>query len=412
MISEQVIILRSFIDDRTMFDKFAPYVIGLKNLERPMFLTLGFIKLFYEKYPDADSIPEPELRLFLSSYDSMNFASNHNQYLVDIYTAKVSNKSLTMDVVEGCVELHQAAKILDKTAMIIDNNKKGVLSTIQDDIDEYHSIIRTPPKDMKEYVLDLPELIKGEISSIGAPFVNPMPNDVIRGMKEAQLGLIYAYVDTGKTSYGVANNCSVANYLQSIKSDRPTIYACNEEDVSRVALRHIQCMTNRTDKEIEADPKGTLQMIKKCGYDYIKFIDHVNNMSIVEKILTKYNPRVIFIDQGTKVKVPRSNKEGVNALEEIFNEYRELAKRHRTTIICMAQGGEDCFEKKYPDLKDIYGSKSAIQGELDWGISIGMDTTDSKYNTWRFFAITKNKGDKARYACRFDSKRCQFKEVK
>jgi hypothetical protein len=411
MVNEEIRILRAFLDSRELFDKFGPYVIGLKNLERPMQLMLGFTKKFYEKYPDADTIPEVELRLFLTSYDTYNFAGNHDGYLKDIYQADVKNTSLTMDIIEGSVEKHIAARVLDKTALILDNNKKGVLSTIQDDIDEFHKTLRTPPSDMQEYKLDLKELVKSEISSIGVPFINAKPNDVIRGMKEGQLGLIYAYVDTGKTSYGVSNLCSAAKYLHSIKSSRPAVYACNEEDVSRVTLRAIQCLTNRSDEEIEKDVKGTQALIKATGFDKIKFIDHVRNMRIVEKILTKYNPRIMFIDQGTKVRIPGSQKDGVNALEEIFGSYRDLAKLYKCTIVCMAQGGDECFEKKYPDLRDIYGSKSAIQGELDWGISIGVDTEDQKYAKWRFFSITKNKGDKATYACQFDHKRCQFKQV-
>jgi len=412
MISEEIRILRAFLDDRNLYEKFAPYVLGLKNLERPVSLMLKFIQKFYEKYPDATSLEETELRLFLASYDTFNFIGTHGQFIVDLYKTNTINKSLTMDIIEGSVEKHIMARVLDKAALVLDSNKKQVLSTIQDDIDEYHKIIRTPPKDMKIYELDLPNLIKDEVSTIGIPFVNVKPNDVIRGMRTGQLGLIYAYVDTGKTSYGVANLCSVAKFLHVSKSDRPVVYGCNEEDVRRVTLRAIQCLTNRSDKEIENDIKGTQVAIKQAGFDKIKFVDHVNNMRIVEKILTKYMPRVLFIDQGTKVRVTGTSKEGVNALEEIFGTLRDLAKRYECTIVCMAQGGDDCFGKKYPDLRDIYGSKSAIQGELDWAISIGTDTEDQKYALWRYFNITKNKGDKANYACRFDPKRCQFKEVR
>jgi hypothetical protein len=412
MVSEEMRIIRAFLDSRTKFDQFGPYVIGLKNLERPMKLMLGFILKFYEKYATADDIPEAELRLFLGSYDTFNFTGTHGEYIKEIYGAPIkSNSSLTMDVIEGCVERHLAAKILDKTALILTNNKRGVISTIQDDLDEYHSNIRMPPKDMQEYKLDLKALVKNEISNIGIPFVNPRPNEIIRGKREGQLGLIYAYVDTGKTSYGVANACTDAKYLHTAKSERPVVYGCNEEDVSRISLRAIQCLTNQTDQMIEANLKGTQAMLDACGYNRIKFIDHVNNMRIVEKILIKYNPRVFYIDQGTKVNFPGSRKDGVNALEEVFGTLRDLAKRYRCTIIGMAQGGDACFDKKNPDLKDIYGSKSAIQGELDWAISIGVDSSDTKYSGWRFFSITKNKGDKSTYACRFDHKRCQFNQV-
>ena len=78
----------------------------------------------------------------------------------------------------------------------------------------------------------------------------------------------------------------------------------------------------------------------------------------------------------------------------------------------MIQGGDDCFEKTYPTLRDIYGSKSAIQGTLDWAISIGWNADDANYAAWRYFNITKNKGNVGKYACRFDEDRCQFKEVK
>jgi len=411
MATENQIILKTFLTKRADFEKYSPYVIGLKNLDRNMKLMLGFMQKFYDQYPDSVNCPESEFRIFLSAYDTFNFAQNNTQYLSDIYNVDIQNRALTLDVIESCIEKHIMAKVLDKAALVLDSNKKGVLSTVQEDIDEFHTIIRTPPKEMKVYNLDLQELIKNEVTNIGLPFTNQKPNDVIRGMRTGQLGLIYAYVNTGKTSYGVANLCSVANYLNITKSKRHAVYACNEEDVSRVTLRAIQCMTNRSDKEIEADIKGTHSLIMSKGFKHIKFIDHVTNMRIVQKILDKYTPRIMFIDQGTKVKMIGSRSEGVDALEETFGTYRDLAKLYECTIIAMAQGGEACFDKKHPDLKDIYGSKSAIQGCLDWAISIGTDSSDTRYANFRYFSITKNKGDMATYACKFDTMRCQFNEI-
>lgn len=411
MASEDQIILRAFLEDRKDYEKFAPYVIGLKNLERAMKQLLNHIQAFYEAYPNSVKCPESELRLYLKNNDPFNFAGNHSQYITDLYSIDMSNKDLTADIIEACVERHLMSKVVDKAAKVLDNNQTKILSTVQEDIDEFHGIIRNPPQEMVEYKLDLNALINAEIRSIGIPFVNATPNSIIKGMRTGQLGLIYAYVDTGKTSYGVANLCSVAQHLCSIKSSRTAVYACNEEDVSRVSLRAIQCMTNWSDAEIAKNEKLVDAIIRKKGFDHIKFLDHMTDMHLVEKALTKYNPRVMFIDQGTKVRVRGTRREGVDALEEIFNTYRDLAKRHNTTIICMAQGGETCFEKKAPNLRDIYGSKSALQGELDWAIAIGVDVTDKNYADFRYFNITKNKGDKGSYVCRFDPKRCQFKEV-
>jgi len=409
--SEPKIILKAFIDSRLEFEKYGPYIIGLKNLDRQMKTMLDYITKFYEAYPESLNIPKAEFDLFLKTNDPFNFRNNNSQYIDDVYITNLTNKNLKLDVIESCVEKHLMAKVLDKVALVLDNNQSGVLSDVQNIVDEYHSIIRNPPKAFFEYKLNLAELVKGEITNTGLPFINPKPNEIIKGMREGQLGLIYAYVDTGKTSYGVANLCSAAQSLELVNSDRPAIYGCNEEDVRRVSLRAIQCMTNWADDEIEKNQALVDAIINKKGFKRIKFIDHVTNLMVVKKILDKYSPRVFFIDLGTKVKVTGSKAEGVSALEETFNNLRDLAKRHRTTIICMAQGGDDCFQKQYPTLRDIYGSKSAIQGELDWAISVGVDSSDQNYAGWRFFAITKNKGDKATYACRFDHKRCQFNQV-
>ena len=408
--SSDITILRSFVDSRDSYEKYSPYIMALKNMERTTRTFLGFVKSFYDKYPSVNQVTETQLRTYLDQNDVTNFAKNNEQFFKSVFTFDMSNKDLAMDTIEAGCERHFMSQVVDKASLVLNNNKAGVLSSIQDIIDEYHGLIRRPPTDYKEYILDLDELIKKEITNTGIPFVNQTPNDLIRGMREGQLGLIYAYTDTGKTSYGVANLCAAAKYMFDNQYDRPAVYATNEEAVDRVTLRAIQCMTNWDDSQIERYKSQVKSIINKRGFSHMRFVDEIYTMTSVQKVLAKMQPRVLFIDQGTKVNLPGSRREGVNALEEVFNNYRSLAKKFDCTIICMAQGGEECADKQYPSLKNLYGSKSAIQGELDWAIALGT-TTDAGYEGWRYFNITKNKGDKGTYACRFDTKKCQFKEV-
>lgn len=86
------------------------------------------------------------------------------------------------------------------------------------------------------YTLNLKELVKNEITNFCIPFVNSKLNDVIRGMRSGQLGLIYTYIDTGKISYSVANLYSVANYLPTKLSDRPVVYAWNEYELTKTGM--------------------------------------------------------------------------------------------------------------------------------------------------------------------------------
>lgn len=410
---KEIVILKAFLSDRDTYEKYAPYIIGLKSMDNNVKNTLDFIKLYYDKYKKETSILESSFKLFINNNDKFNFLKSNIKYIDTIYNTNIVNTSLTLDIIESCIEQHYAASVLNKIALIIDNKQTNVLSTIQDDINDFHNAIRNPPKSFVEYSLDLNKLIKTQITNTGLPFCNQIPNDAIGGFREGELGAIYAYVSTGKTSYGVANLCTAAQYCETNDIKRPLIYGGNEEAIKKIALRSIQCMTNWDDKEIETNEKLVIPILKQKGYYRIKFIDHIIDINTVENILTKYNPQIFFIDKGSSVKIPGSKKQGVDNLEELFDIYRDLAKRHKCTIVVMLQGGDECFEKQYPTLRDIYGSKSAIQGTLDWAISVGKNVKDEKYKLWRYFCITKLKGEGEgdTYACRFDKKRCQFKQV-
>ena len=409
--TNDTILLKAFLDSRDHFDKYGPYILALKNLERNTKFLLGYIRDFYTKYPKAENIPEPDLRIFIKGVDMFDFANANSEWIASIYKYDSSNTDLQMDVIEAACERHFMAEVVDKAALVLDKGKTGHLSSVQDIVDEFHGILRNPPrKQLEEDQHDLKSLIK-DMTTTGVPFVNQTATDYIGGMKRGQLGLISAYTNVGKTSYAVANACTVAVDLFRRGLSDGVIYAGNEEAIRRARFRSINCFTNWDDSEIKRNEKLVDSILKRRGYFNKKWFDHINEMSLVERLLDEHKPRVMFLDQGSKVTITRSKREGVSALEEVFNNYRELAKRHDCTIVSVMQGGEGAFEKKYPTLRDLYGTKSAVQGELDWSISIGVDVSDVNYATWRFFNINKNKGKEGTYACRFDSERCQFTEA-
>ena len=101
----------------------------------------------------------------------------------------------------------------------------------------------------------------------------------------------------------------------------------------------------------------------------------------------------------------------MKAIQKLFNAYRELAKTYDTTIIGVAQGRGECENKKYLELSDIYGSRVAIQGELDWALGIGR-MLDPAYADQRFINIPKNKlGENAKFVTTFDRHKCLWEEI-
>ena len=106
MASKEQILLRAFLDSRSTFEKYAPYILAIKNLERNVKFMLDYIKKFYEKYNSATKIPESELRIYLDSNDLYNFASNNTEFIKTLYSIDMDNEDLTMDVIESACERH------------------------------------------------------------------------------------------------------------------------------------------------------------------------------------------------------------------------------------------------------------------------------------------------------------------
>lgn len=408
-------IARKFIDDRTVYEEYAPYLLSLKNTDRDFKFTLQAIHSYYNKYTKANSCTINDLNLFLQG-SRINLPQNTKDFIKELKNVDMSNEDLTMDTIEATVEQHIASKILDKVALIIDNNKTNILHTIQDDLDEYVKVLRNPPPiGIKTLNFELGSCIQTELKTKGLPFVSDVLTNETKGAKPGTLGLIFAYVDTGKTSFGVANLIHMAEWIQQNEPQevRPLVYAGNEESIHRIALRATNCIMRYNDEELIKNEAHAQQMCKHNGFQRIKFVDSTTQISQVERILQTLYPRVLFIDQGTKVRIPGTQTHDVNTLAELFNTYRELCKEYNCCIICMAQADSESDDKQYLDLRNLYGSRSAVQGELDWAVGIGMNLDDIKYLKWRYFRICKTKfGDKKDFACRFDTKRCRFKEVK
>ena len=415
MKNAEQITLRKILEDRSCYDKYYPYIAAIKNMPKEMRLVTMLIKTYYDKYPHINNVTENDFLMFINNVDKGGYTATITQFVKDLYALDVTNSDLTMDIVESVVEKHIAARVLDKIANIIDYDKNGILSTIQDDLDEYNKIIRNPPKNvLQPYKTVIGRLIRNQIKTVGLPMVSSRFTKQIMGAREGTLGLIFAFVDSGKTSFGIANIVSMAHWLHvnDPNYNRPLIYAGNEEDEERVALRITQCMSGMNNAEIRDDPRTVKRRLQARGFDRIKIIDGVNHLAHVERVMDVFNPRVLMIDQGTKVQFGKIDTHETASLQELFNRYRELAKTYKCTIISLAQANADGESQKWLNMSHIYGSKVAIPGELDWAIGIGTDD-DANYRHWRFFNICKNKfGEKDQFPMEFKHESCQFIDIK
>lgn len=413
--SNEFKVLKTFCNSREDFDKTSSHFEGIKNLEKEVKFIYNLIKTFYSKYNTATSISLDDIKTF---YDACMPASKDKLMFYALFDEIFSmniNDDLLKDLTEQIIERHVSAQIIDKLVPVVEGQRFNILPEIQEDIDNYLSKLRNPIQSANQLTpinYTLQELVDMEINFTGIPWFLPKLNATIGGGKRKTLGLIYAFVDVGKTSFGCR---ACAGFAKELKDTQEIIvYAGNEESGSRVSLRIDQALLGKTKSEIAADVKTAEAELKALGRDRIQLFDSVTNIKQIEKLLDTIHPAILFIDQGTKITIAGGNEEDVERTQKLFNRYRELAKSYDAQIISLAQAVGDAENRKYLKLSDIYGSRVAIQGELDYSIGIGRELDNAATQDHRFISTSKNKlldGESIRFITQFDRQRCDFKEI-
>jgi hypothetical protein len=132
--------------------------------------------------------------------------------------------------------------------------------------------------------------------------------------------------------------------------------------------------------------------------------------------LVEKHPFVIgdFVWTGMDHLGGNSETSDTQALQSLFNFYREQAKIHDVAIVCLSQAVGEAENKKWLKLSDMYGSRVSIQGELDYAIGIGRVIDDPTKENIRYIHVSKNKlldGAAVKFMTHFIKEKCGWQEI-
>jgi replicative DNA helicase len=415
-------ILKTICINRPLFEKYNPYVTRETGLDKEIKVLFYVVQKYYDKYK-KQYITKNDICLMFEHMYPQSKDRHIYMEVIDRMWSLEPNPDLIEDNLEAMMEKHTANDIINKLAEVVEGNKTGTLPEIQDILDDHVKKLRNPPKestDLEAWDGTVEDLVKKVYNVSGYKFPKALPrlDHYIGTLPPKKLGAIFAYSDRGKTSFGI--RCAVTfawQMEQGTDPDAKVAYCGNEEDADTIALRMV-CGCTSTHRDLVAkNYKWYDKEARRYGFNRIKIYDRVTHIKQVEKLLDKVRPKVMFIDQGTKIAVGYGPASGdVKDLQILFNIYRELAKQYDCTIICLAQANGSKQDAKLLTLADIYGSRIAIQGELDFAIGIGGLSEDHKqyeqYKNSRWFNVCKNKlknGDKGACHSTFDKDRLIFK---
>lgn len=403
--SVELSLLKLFCDSREAEAANHGYLSVIDNLERELSLLFNLVHTYYKEY-DTDSISKEELLSFYElKYPRAKERDMHLGLVAEAFTSNVT-PSLMKSHLDQLLEKHRTTKIINKLLPVMEGDKYGVLDTIRADVDEYVGLMHSPPDALSVPIpceLTVTQLIEQEIDDSGLSWHLNEITDIIGGARKKTLGLIYAFVDSGKTSFAMA---SCAHFAKQLAETSDTICYCgNEESAARLRLRLVQTMCQWTRKQVKERGQRAEARAQEGGINNVKIFDNITTTSQIEYVLGQYKPHIIYIDQATKIEHEGKHEEGVQKLESVFRWLRKAGNIHDTCAIGIAQAIGEAENTKYLKLSDIYGSRVSIQGALDWACGIGRKVNNPIDDALRYLNIPKNKlndGDSGRMAVHFD----------
>jgi len=390
---------------RDLFNKYSKTLFMIPNLEKDVKDILVACSKYYKQYDDKDSMTVDELRAhFFYLNPQLKDKAMVEGTLANLAAADIGNEDLLVTVLNQVIEQHISSEIAQVATEVLQEQRSTGIDDLRELIGKYDEIIGAVDA-IDNDVCDMPirELF-ASVTGEGLTFKLPFLTETYGLLRPGTLGHIFARPDAGKTSLALMELVHFAPQL----TDRPGLYLNNEEGISRIVARAMCSRLNWTQEQIMADYDKAEAGWKAWGCDKLKFIGSISHISQVIEKLDKYNPRVMFIDQGPKVDI-FGKAEGTTRLQLLYNQYRALADKYDCSIITLGQADNAAENRKYLSLNNMDNSKVAIPGELDWTFGIGKVDAEGLEEV-RFFSSCKNKltGRYGRGECTFNIAKCRF----
>jgi len=405
----ECLLMRFFIRDKENYIK---YSVALNSiiLDKEIAIIYKTIEKYYETIPTHNYISFDEF----SNFFLLNNAINKDKDIIlemakQIYDIDVSD-SLILEVIKNLIEKDTANKIVQKLLPILTENKFGVLSSVDEDLKQYLTVISKQEKISPFEESDVEDLLETHVTGDGLNWRLECLNEDIGVLRAGYLGHLFARTDSGKTSF----LCSELSYMApQLTDEQSIIWFGNEENVGRIKLRLYSALLNEPIDRIIDNKDRAKEMFIKKGGERIKFVGQATNLNLIRNICFEYQPSLVIIDSGDKVSFSGDSKyEGTARLGELYWKYRQMVDEFGFPCITVGQASADAAGKKWLEIDMLENSKTSKPKELDFIIGLGR-TLDGEDDGLRYINIPKNKlnGGNNKHTVKFNLKTGRFTDL-
>lgn len=181
------------------------------------------------------------------------------------------------------------------------------------------------------------------------------------------------------------------------------LYIGNEESLKRTMMRGACCYTGMTKDEIAKDTETAQEQFNHIK-DNVYLIDDISmNFNKLNHIVNKLKPDIVVMDMLDKVSITGSFQRGDEKLARIYEQARELAKKHQCAVFGLSQTNAETFGKLVIGQNELANSRVDKAANADLVLTLGqLPSGAEEDNLFRQIYIAKSKleGNDKKVNCR------------
>lgn len=288
-------------------------------------------------------------------------------------------------VVQRFVDLDYASQIGGIVDSVIEGKGGKSLSDIGPLLSLYAGAGTAGIKDV--VTSDLDDLLQATVKTGGVEWRLEDLNRAVGPLRRGDFVLIGARPETGKTSF----ICSeITHMVPQLPAGESAIVFSNEEVGKKIGLRLYQTALGATSHDLTSNPKAHKAAYEKLLDGRKVDVIHRPGMTagyVEAKLRSGKYGLIVF---NTLAKITGFGKlEGQDRLEAQGQWARKLADQYGV-VIAVHQADNTAEGMEYLDQSQLYGSKTALQGETDVQIMIGKSHNPAKGDV-RYLSVVRNK---------------------
>lgn len=358
---------------------------------------LAWYQAYFNAFPDKDYVETDVLRsLFALKVGS---SATPEQMAVMRMLMDRLDEPVDAEVIDGITTQLYERDFAGRAAALLNQYESG------GEVDITYELNRMASENMRRISASAPSsYIDTPIEDILADFGQDrglkLPTlalqTTIAGLQGGDSVAIAGRPDKGKTSFLAAALTGFAKQMRGLGLDgRPLLWLNNEGSGKRIIPRVYQAALGITFEEmVQMSNAGTLRAAYQKAVDgqEIRVKDcHGSTMGQLEQIIEEMNPCAVVFDMLGNFRMPSAgggNK--TDALEQMWQEAREMAVRHDFVAMPTIQISADGDNMLFPPYSALKDSKTGVQGACDVILMMGaMNSIDM--DTVRGFSTPKNK---------------------